>query len=392
MNGNAVGRVLGSLAAIVLALGGNSQTVTVDAESAGRQDTISVVQDPSVSPLVNGNGVTLDANGLMYHVLPDDDNLVTFTFAGDVLLDPSYAAGVAIRQRGMTGCFDEGLLGIMQGSDVFMLNNEFPYTNNPVCNSKKYTFRADPADAVKLLEIGTDLVSLSNNHVFDRCEKGFLDTLTTLRQNGIPYVGAGENIEEASRPYLYETTNGMKIAVLNSTCIERYPAASTRGASATQSGVFRSYDPTLLYQKIAEAKTYADYVIVYVHWGTEKEARPDANQKQMAKGMAEAGANLIIGDHPHCLQTIDFVQGVPVIYSLGNYIFNNHTRQTALVRLMLQPTTKQAIGLELIPVSCDSACKQTLATGAARTAILQYERSLSPNVVIQDDGLILPVQ
>ncbi len=338
--------------------------------------------DPAIAAAVQ------QAGGPVYQeTQPTAGQTFTVSFAGDVNMDPRFVAGSTIARLGLAGCFDKGTLDLMRNSDVFMLNNEFPYTTRGSQNQKKWTFRADPKKAAMLKDIGTDVVSLANNHTFDYGEQGFLDTLDALSTAGVPYVGAGHNIEEARKPYYYEN-NGMRIAIVSATQIERYPNAPTRGASAKRSGVFRCYDPTLLYQTIAEAKKNADFVITYVHWGTEQMKTPDAGQKDLAKGMADAGADLIIGDHPHCLQTIGYVEGVPVIYSLGNYVFANYTRDTCLVQATFDPSAKKMASLKFIPLKADSSCRVREPNAAEKKAAISAEQKLSPDVHIDADGLI----
>lgn len=312
---------------------------------------------------------------------------ITVTFAGDINMDPNFVAGGTIAKSDLAGCFDQGTLSIMQSSDVFMLNNEFPYTSRGTRNQKKWTFRADPAKASLLREIGVDVVSLANNHTFDFGEQGLLDSLDALTAAGVPYIGAGHNIEEARQPFYYESS-GCRIAIIAATCIERYPNAPTKGAGADSCGVFRCYDPALLYQTIAETKQNADIVITFVHWGTEKMTTPDANQYQLAKGMADAGADLIIGDHPHCLQTIGYVDGVPVIYSLGNFVFANYTRDTCLVRATFDTDTKTETSLQFIPLKADSACRVRMPSATEKKAAIAAEQKLSPGVTIDADGII----
>lgn len=327
--------------------------------------------------------------GIVYHPIADQNDSVTFTFAGDILMDPGFVAGASIRRYGLAGCFDAATLQVMQGSDVFMLNNEFTYTTSNSRNNKKWTFKAAPGDAARLHEIGTDIVSLANNHTFDFNEPGFLDTLSSLEAAGVPYVGAGRDLNQAIQPYYYQAGN-MTVAIVSATQIERYPNPSTRAAAPGVPGVFHCYDPSLLYQTIADAKTKADYVIVFIHWGTEQQKTPDASQRSLAAGIVNAGADLIIGGHSHCLQTIDYIGDVPVIYSLGNYVFANYTRDTCLVRVTLAPSARTTRSVEFIPLKADGACRVSMPTGSVREAALGSMRSISPNVTITPEGFVLP--
>ena len=119
-------------------------------------------------------------------------------FAGDILFDSHYAimASLLKRGQGIEGGISADLLSIMRDADIFMVNNEFPYTNRGTPTAgKKFTFRADPKYASWLFDMGADLVSLANNHAYDYGEVSLTDTLDTLESIGMPYVGAGRNLE-----------------------------------------------------------------------------------------------------------------------------------------------------------------------------------------------------
>ena len=178
------------------------------------------------------------------------------------------------------------------------------------------------------------------------------------------------------------------MAILNATQIERDAVPNTRGATETEPGVFRCMDPEELYRRIAQAKEEADYVIVFVHWGTEKETSPDWLQLEQKEGMEKAGADLIIGAHPHVLQGITFENDTPVVYSLGNFLFTSYTIDTGLLQVTFSPKEKKLSGLRLVPMRQEGATVKLL-QGAEKEAHLDKLRELSPGVVIDDEGGIL---
>ena len=232
--------------------------------------------------------------------------------------------------------------------------------------------------------MGVDIVSLANNHAYDYGEQALLDTFSTLEEAGIPYVGAGRNIEEAKKP-VYLIANGMKIAVVSATQIERNAVPDTKEATMTNAGVLRCMDPTALLEVIAQAKANSDFVILYIHWGTESQETTDWLQDKQAPIYAEAGVDLIIGDHPHCLQKIDCISGVPVVFSLGNYWFNSKTQNTCLVEVQL---TKEGLkSLQFIPCLQEN-CRTSQLEGAKKEEVLNYMRKLSPNVQIDSEGYV----
>lgn len=329
------------------------------------------------------------------HALDDGgDGVITLRFAGDVLLDDSYA--IAAYQRELSGgyliaenAFDSNLLGLMRGADIFMLNNEFPYTlRGEPAPEKQFTFRAFPADVSFLNDIGADIVTLANNHVYDYGEISLLDSMDTLKNAGIAYAGAGHDLEEASSP-VYFVSDDVKIAIIASTQIERMPNPDTKGATADTPGVFRSMELDELTAAIREAKEVSDFVIVFTHWGTEGAAEPDWSQNEQAPLIAEAGADLIIGAHPHVLQKIDYEEETPVFYSLGNYLFNSKTLDTCLAEVNIDASDGSLLSVRFIP-ALQSGCKVSSFEGEEYGAALERMRALSPDVNIDEEGYVTP--
>lgn len=312
---------------------------------------------------------------------------ITITFAGDILFDAQYAVMSAMLQNGgdISAAIAPELIEEMQNADIMMLNNEFPYSDRGTpTEGKQFTFRAKPSYVSYLDDLGVDLVSLANNHAYDYGEAAFLDTLTTLEEAGITYVGAGRNLEEARRPVYYIIDN-MKIAFVSATQIERLDNPDTKGATDSSAGVFRCWNGDNLIETVKEAKENSDFVIVYLHWGTENEVNIDWAQEKQAPEVAAAGADLIIGDHPHCLQRISVVQGVPVIYSLGNFWFNSKTVDTGMVKVTLNRDGLKEF--QFIPC-LQSGSRTTLLQGEEKTRVLDYMRSISGGVLIDDDGYV----
>lgn len=316
-----------------------------------------------------------------------DENIVTITFAGDILFDPSYSVMAKLLQNG--GDIGSGiapdLIGEMQSADIMMLNNEFAYSDRGTPTpEKQFTFRARPDSVSYLTELGVDIVSLANNHAYDYGEQALLDSMQILREEGIPYVGAGANIEEASAP-VYFIINDMKIAFISATQIERLDNPDTKGATETSPGVFRCLNGEKLLQTVAAAKEESDFVIVYVHWGTENQEETDWAQDKQAPELVEAGADLIIGDHPHILQKIDIIDGVPVIYSLGNFWFNSRPIDTGMVKVTISEEGLQSF--QFIPC-LQNNCKTSLLEGEEKARVLGEMRRMSPSVQIDEDGYV----
>lgn len=315
------------------------------------------------------------------------DGIVTVGFAGDILFDDEYAIMANLLRRGknLENAISEPLLAKMRDVDIMMVNNEFPYTDRGTpTEDKTYTFRADTSTVGYLEDMGADIVSVANNHIYDFGEEGFLDTLSTLEESKIPYVGAGRNLQEAASP-VYFISGDIKIAFLAATQIERLDNPDTKGATENTPGVFRCWNPDKLYEAVAKAKEDSDFVIVYIHWGTENVSEPDWAQLDQAPKLAEAGADLIIGDHPHCLQGIQYFGDVPVIYSLGNFLFNSRTMDTCMVQVNISPAGLESF--QFIP-AIQQDCSTDFAYGEEKDRIISYMNSISYGVNIDSEGMV----
>ena len=359
--------------------------------------------------VVNGNAVTektqideiMNANDKYADVLNDPDYMVenniyakdavspdqvTITFAGDILFDENYAIMGKVSGNGnIANGIVPSLLTEMKSADIMMLNNEFPYSDRGTpLEDKKFTFRAKPTSVSFLNDMGVDIVSLANNHAYDYGETAFLDTMETLENAGITYVGAGRNLQEARRP-VYYIINNMKIAIVAATQIEKLDHPDTKGATDSSAGVFRCWNGDNLLETVKEAKANSDFVIVYLHWGNENETPIDWAQEKQAPEVVEAGADLVIGAHPHCLQKIDVIQGVPVMYRLGNFWFNSKTIDTGMIKITLDESGLQSY--QFIP--CIQTGSQTmLLQGEEKKRVIDYMQSLSGGVHIDEEGYV----
>ncbi len=264
-------------------------------------------------------------------IIENKDSNAEFVFVGDV----SFADGYSVmshydsRNKGVEGIVSTEVLEIMRAADVTMANNEFTFTKrgSPI-PGKQFTFRGNP-DNVKIYdEMGVDIVGLANNHAFDYGPDSLTDTLATLDNASIPHVGAGENLDDAKAPYFY-IVNGYKVAIVAGSAIDPY---STRGATANQSGVFQIFDTVSMSNAISSAKEEADFVIAYVHWGHESTTVLTGGQKSMGKAFVDAGADLVVGMHSHCMQGMEYYKGKLIVYSLGNFTFSRYNLTAGMLK------------------------------------------------------------
>lgn len=314
-----------------------------------------------------------------------ENGKVTIDFVGDINFDPRwYMMEYAKKQGGIASCISEDLLKELKSADITMVNNEFCYTREKKTQEgKAYSFKADPEDVKLLEEFGTDIVSLANNHTCDYGEQGLLDTMDALTNGGIVYSGAGRNLAEASAVQ-YFVVGGRKIAFVSATEIERFYHFTKRAGEKTP-GVLKTQQKEAVLSAIAKARANSDYVIMFVHWGAEGKIKQDSDQRALAQEYAAAGVDAIIGSHPHRLQGVEFVDDVPVAYSLGNFWFSTGTLYATVAQIQINPDG--AFKLRLFP--CEQKGKKTrlLKTEEECKAFYQYEADLSDGVQINEEGV-----
>lgn len=315
---------------------------------------------------------------------PDE---VVIGFTGDFNFAEDWHTTEYMRnqQGGIEDCFSEELLHEMQASDILIMNNEFVYMEegrSTALPGKEYTFRAEP-ETVKLLEaFGVDAVTLANNHVYDYGETGLLDTMNHLGKAKIPYVGAGADMDEASK-ILYYVANGRKIAIVSASQIER-TLSYTKEATATQAGVLKTLNPDKFLGVIKKADANSDYVIAVPHWGTEGTLYPDTSQLALAESFVQAGADAVIGSHPHRLQGVGYVDNVPVAYSLGNFWFSDGTLYTTVAQVVIQKDG--VVGMRFLPCEQRGFVTSLLTAPEEKDGFYQYLAAISMGVGMDAEG------
>lgn len=314
----------------------------------------------------------------------------TMCFAGDINLDENWCTTqfLSAQPNGIYDCISQELMDAMQGADIMCLNNEFTYsTGGSPLAGKAYTFRANPERVEVLQQMGVDAVTLANNHVYDYGKEALLDTFEVLEETGIPYFGAGRTLEDASKP-LYLEVDGRTVALVAASRAEKNKM--TPQATETEPGILRCYDTELFLETIRTAKENADFCIAFVHWGTEYSFDLEQVQKDTGKEYLDAGADIVIGAHSHCLQGMEYYDGKPIIYSLGNYWFNEKTLDTMLLWLHFTGDDSQShLTVQVIPAV--QAGYQTVyaAEEAEQRRIYDFLESISVNVDISDEGIVM---
>lgn len=342
------------------------------------------------------NGI-LDSEEVMrehsiYKKESSNPDYASLSFAGDVSFANDYAPAQNYTRLGINGAFSEGIQVTMKDADIFMLNNEFCYTTSttPV-SGKTYTFKAAPELVGRLDEMGVDIVSIANNHAYDFGEQGFIDTMNTLKDAKIPYVGGGANLEDASNNIVYFIINGIKIGYIAATQVERDLPILTQPATEDSAGVIRCFEPEFVCEMIAEAEKNCDFVIVYPHWGTELMKEIQEDQQALAYAFIDAGADVVIGGHPHCLQGAEYYKDVPIFYSLSNFSFSSKVVDSTI--LNLEVTIDGIKRARYIPCRESSGITYQCDKGDSDyTQIIDMLNTYSANAQIDEGGNVTQVQ
>lgn len=256
-------------------------------------------------------------------------NPVSLVFAGDTTLDGS--PGKLIERGGDPL---QSFAQLFSQADVRIANLECVVATTGEAGGKNYTFRAHPR-VLPVLRRHLDGVTLANNHSGDFGRAAFAQMLGLLKESGLGQAGGGLNLAQAHTPWIVER-RGLRIAILS------YNEFMPRSFEADHQapGVAWSEDARVV-DDIRRARSVhrADVVIAFMHWGWENELRANPRQRRLARLMIEAGADAVVGGHPHVTQDIEHHQGKPIIYSVGNFVMeetdNDRQRQGWVLRLDL---------------------------------------------------------
>jgi poly-gamma-glutamate synthesis protein (capsule biosynthesis protein) len=281
-------------------------------------------------------------------------NDATLVFVGDIML--SRNIGKIMLEQNDWDYFFNPVAEYLSGADLTFGNFENPMSSRGKNVGSIYSFRVDPRAVTGLVNAGFDVLSLANNHIWDYGPEAFVDTLQILTDNNISYVGVGNTYAEAHMPVIKEV-NGMKIAYLAYTSL--VPGFLNRKDSAP---AVASPDIEGVTRDIIAAKELADIVVVSYHWGEEYATIHNADQELRAKAAIDAGADLIIGHHPHVVQeVVPYGKGY-IAYSLGNFIFDqNFSPDTSWgLTLRVKIKNKQIESVEKFPVTFNKKYQPSL--------------------------------
>jgi poly-gamma-glutamate capsule biosynthesis protein CapA/YwtB (metallophosphatase superfamily) len=276
---------------------------------------------------------------------PEQAGPVSLVFAGDIVLDDTAGAMIARGEDPFSGLAD-----VFAGADIRIGNLECVVASIGSAGNKNYTFRAHPR-TLPVLKRHFDAVALANNHSGDYGREAFVQMLDLLKEADLAQFGGGHNLSQAHTPLIIER-KGLRIAMLSYS--EFMPRSFEADYNAP--GIAWSEDEQVASDiRKARAVHGAHLVIPVMHWGWENEPTSNARQRQLARLMIDAGADAVIGGHPHVTQETAQYLGKPIIYSVGNFVMketdNAAQRRGWLLRLQLDAQGVRRF--DTVPVQID---------------------------------------
>jgi len=263
----------------------------------------------------------------------------TFTMVavGDVMLDRT--VWKRIQANGVESIFAK-VRDDLRSADITFANLECPLSTSGAHAPSDCIFRADPQAVDVLLDGGIDVVTVANNHSLDAGTGGLMQTLDNLDRAGIAYCGAAREREQAWKPCRFEV-NGVMLGFVGCTDLSFQHGSWTKIDA----------DLTKFSQHIRDAAQQCDLLVMTVHWGNEYQKVPTRRQRDVAAAAIEAGADLVIGHHPHTLQGVGEYMGAPILYSAGNFVFDQREgerMESAIFRLTW--TEGEGWKIRMVPV------------------------------------------
>src|SRR3989344_419725 len=254
----------------------------------------------------------------------------TLLFVGDIMLSREIGK-IMTEKNDWTYPFLE-IKNVLGKADLVIANLEGPISSRGTKVGSIFSFRADPRAVVGLTFASMDVVSLANNHIWDYGREAFSETLEILEEANIDYIGGGKDYSEAHQAVVREV-KGTKVAFLSYT--DLIPKTVTEELSRPTVAFL---DLEQIIPAIARAKELADLVVVTFHWGDEYETKHNQKQEEIAHAVIVAGADLVVGHHPHVAQEVEEYKGGYIAYSLGNFVFDQNFSVDTRSGLMLEVT------------------------------------------------------
>jgi poly-gamma-glutamate capsule biosynthesis protein CapA/YwtB (metallophosphatase superfamily) len=311
---------------------------------------------------------------------------VTIALVGDIL--PAASVLDYMNKFGFDYPFRE-TSSLLQAADITAGNLETAITTRgKVEENKEYVYRGPKEALVPIKEAGFDFLSLANNHSMDYGWEGLRDTMDALDDADLQHAGSGIDDTEAYTP-AYIDSNGMTVGFVSLTRV--IPISKTNWkADKINPGLAEAYSTERAVAAIKEARSNADVVIVMVHWGDERTDMPNKFQKSLAYAFIDAGADLVVGSHPHVLQGFESYKGKWIAYSLGNFVFPGMSPPSTAETGILTATCKLGSDCSLQFAPMISKLAQPVQMDAeSGKALLAHLSSISFASTVEEDGTIV---
>jgi poly-gamma-glutamate capsule biosynthesis protein CapA/YwtB (metallophosphatase superfamily) len=319
---------------------------------------------------------------------------------GDIVLGRGVEYHLNNQEKDYTYPF-QYVADILRSGDIIFGNLEVPMTESDhgLDPKGKYVIKSREKAAEGIKYAGFNVLNLANNHIMDYYEKGLFDTISTLEKYNIEYCGAGKNIDEARKPATLKVKD-TKVAVLGYTDMAEYiykgnPMISF-AAEEDKSGVApRKYE--LIKEDIEKIRENVDIIIISLHWGVEDSFEVTEEQKEFAHNLIDDGADIILGHHPHKFQGIEIYEGKPIVYSMGNFIFdqNDPLKQESFI-VDMEFINNKLTSLELLPVRTISKTHIIIPKGEEAKELLKRELELCGKLgskcAIVDDKIVFNIK
>lgn len=233
----------------------------------------------------------------------------TLLAGGDVLMDRSEPAGIDPF---------EFIRPPLASADLAIVNAEMAISDRGSPSDKQYVFRAPPSVAATMAAAGVTVASLANNHASDYGSTALVDSIESLKAAGVVPIGAGIDADAAYRHRLVEVSDAVSVALVGASMIVPWGFEATAG----RPGIASTWNTARVLDSVRAAAGEADVVVAVIHWGIERDPCPSADQRSLARALIGAGADIVIGHHPHVLQPVELTAGALVAYSLGNFVWH----------------------------------------------------------------------
>ncbi len=300
--------------------------------------------------------------------LTDDGPNVNFLAVGDIMLSRDVARAMIANDKDANYPF-RNLANLLIETDFNFGNLESPYSGKDTLNpSSSLQFNAPIWTTAGLINSNFKVLNLANNHIFDQGLDGLLYTKKHLEeQTSITTVGVGNNLDEAWQGKVIKV-KGIKIGFIGASF-----SSLNDGGAVTNNNVARIQNTTRLIQSINDLKLRSDFIVITMHAGEEYTREPTQAQKDFAHSAIDAGADIVIGAHPHWIQPIETYKGKQIFYSLGNFVFDQEWSQDTKEGLTLKITLNKLGGCSTSSATPGAACGTDVQGNPVAAKIKQIE-------------------